>query len=87
VFGFIASIPFTRLLHMVAAPLNLFFARPGLGRLELVTLEEVERTGRVGVSEIRHFSSQQLLSLDACMECGRCEEACPAFASSKPLSP
>ena len=30
---------------------------------------------------------QQLLSLDACMECGRCEEVCPAFATEKPLSP
>jgi heterodisulfide reductase subunit C/nitrate reductase gamma subunit len=87
VFGFIASIPFTRLLHMVAAPLNLFFARPGLGRLELVAMEEVERTGRVGISDIRQFSQQQLLSLDACMECGRCEKACPAFATAKPLSP
>jgi Fe-S oxidoreductase len=28
-----------------------------------------------------------LLSLDACMECGRCEEVCPAFATEKPLSP
>ncbi len=87
VFGFFAAIPFTRLMHMVAGPLNLFFAQPALGRLQPVTMEEVEATGRVGVSDIRHFTRQQLLSLDACMECGRCEEACPAFATEKPLSP
>ena len=87
VFGFIASIPFTRLLHFVAGPLNLFFARATLGRLEPITMEQVERDERVGVSELRHFTQQQLLSLDACMECGRCEEACPAFATAKPLSP
>ncbi len=86
-FGFFASIPFTRLFHFVAGPMNIFLARPGLGSLVPVTMEEVEKTERVGVGDIRHFSIQQLLSLDACMECGRCEEVCPATASGKPLSP
>jgi Fe-S oxidoreductase len=87
VFGFIASIPYTRLLHIIVGPLNLFFARPDLGRMTLITMEEVEKTERIGVAAIEHFNQQQLLSLDACMECGRCEEACPAFATEKPLSP
>ena len=87
VFGFIASLPYTRLFHTLAGPLNLFFAQPVLGRMVPVTMEEVEKTERIGVSAINHFNQQQLLSLDACMECGRCEEACPAFATEKPLSP
>ena len=87
VFGFIASLPFTRLLHIIAGPLNLFFARGELGKMLPVTMAEVEKTERIGVSAIEHFNQQQLLSLDACMECGRCEEACPAFATDKPLSP
>jgi len=87
VFGFFGAIPFTRLFHVVAGPLNLFLARPALGQLRPITLEEFEQTGRVGLSDIRHLSSQQLLSLDACMECGRCEDACPAHATGKPLSP
>ena len=87
VFGFIASIPYTRLLHIIAGPLNLFFAQPTLGTMIPVTMEEVEKTERIGVGAIQHFHQQQLLSLDACMECGRCEEACPAFATGKPLSP
>jgi heterodisulfide reductase subunit C len=87
VFGFIASIPFTRLFHVIAGPLNLIAANPGLGILPPVTMEELEKTGRIGIGEIRHLSRQQLLSLDACMECGRCEDACPAFATRKPLSP
>ncbi len=87
VFGFIASIPYTRLLHIIVGPLNLFFAKPELGRMTLITMEEVEKTERIGVAAIEHFSQQQLLSLDACMECGRCEDACPAFATEKPLSP
>ena len=87
VFGFIASIPYTRLMHLITGPLNIFFAQPVLGKLVPVSMEEVEKTERVGVSAITHFNQQQLLSFDACMECGRCEEACPAFATGKPLSP
>jgi len=87
VFGFIMSLPWTRLRHLIAGPLNLFFAPSELGRLVPVSIEEVEKAERIGVSSIEHFNQQQLLSLDACMECGRCEEACPAFATDKPLSP
>jgi heterodisulfide reductase subunit C/nitrate reductase gamma subunit len=87
VFGFIASIPFTRLFHFVAGTANIFLTKTVLGVMPPVTMEEVEATGRVGPADIRHFSQQQLLSLDACMECGRCEEACPAFSTAKPLSP
>ena len=87
VFGFIASVPYTRLFHTIAGPLNLFFARAELGQMAPITMEEVEKTERIGVSAVSHFDQQQLLSLDACMECGRCEEACPAFATTKPLSP
>lgn len=87
VFGFIASIPFTRLFHFIAGPMNIFFSKVVLGQMPPVTMEEVETTGRVGPADIRHFNQQQLLSLDACMECGRCEEVCPAWATAKPLSP
>ena len=87
VFGFIGSLPYTRLLHMIVGPINLFLAQPVLGKLVPVSMEEVEKTERIGISAITHFSQQQLTSLDACMECGRCEEACPAFATGKPLSP
>lgn len=73
--------------HILAGPLNLLLAQPKLGELRPVSLEEAEREGRIGISDVRHLTTQQLLSLDACMECGRCEEACPAFATGKPLSP
>jgi Fe-S oxidoreductase len=58
-----------------------------MGALVPLTIGEVERTSRTGVNTIVDFTRQQLLSLDACMECGRCEDACPATASNKPLSP
>ncbi len=86
-FTFIAMIPYTRLMHLITGTLNIFFAKPELGRLDPITLQHMEKSNRVGVSQITDFTQTQLLSLDACMECGRCEEACPAFATHKPLSP
>ena len=50
-------------------------------------MEEVEATGKIGVERLTDFSYRQLIELDACVSCGRCEDSCPAFEAGKPLSP
>src|SRR5581483_9111937 len=40
-----------------------------------------------GVNRLDQFTWKDLLDLDACTECGRCQDACPAYATGKPLSP
>jgi Fe-S oxidoreductase/nitrate reductase gamma subunit len=86
--AFFASIPVTRFVHVITGTLNIALrpSRPN-GALAPITMAAVEETERIGVSAIAHFTRQQLLSFDACMECGRCEDACPAYATRKPLSP
>ena len=84
---FIAAFPYTRLLHSVAGALHLISRDEPLGAMRLVSLEELEKTGRVGVGTIEHFDRAQLREMDACVSCGRCEDACPAFEAGKPLSP
>ena len=42
---------------------------------------------RFGASDLPHFTWKQLLDADACTNCGRCQDLCPAWASGKPLSP
>ena len=42
---------------------------------------------KLGVEKPEDFTWNQLLSFDACVECGRCEKACPAFAAGQPLNP
>jgi Fe-S oxidoreductase/nitrate reductase gamma subunit len=85
---FFMLIPRTRLFHILTAPANIAI-RPSrhAGALAAIDMAQVEQTGRVGVDLISQFTRQQLFSLDSCMECGRCEEVCPAFATHKPLSP
>ncbi|MGD8465564.1 MAG: (Fe-S)-binding protein [Anaerolineae bacterium] len=86
-FGLIASLPYTKFLHIVTSPTNIFFRRldaPGA----IPQIEDIEETEDVlGVGAIEQFTWKQLLDGDACTECGRCQDACPAYAASQPLSP
>ena len=82
----VGLIPFTKMRHLVNTPLNILFrTRRQVGELEKI--EEIETTELLGVGKITDFTSQQLLSFDACLRCGRCEEACPANGSGMPYSP
>src|SRR6202007_91477 len=42
---------------------------------------------QLGVQRIADFRWNQLLGFDACVQCGRCEGACPAHAAGLPLNP
>ncbi|MGD9048877.1 MAG: (Fe-S)-binding protein, partial [Anaerolineae bacterium] len=86
-FGLIATLPYTKFLHIVASPTNLFFRShdpPGA----IPKIEEIEETeAPLGVGSMEQFTWKQLLDGDACTECGRCQAACPAYAAGQPLSP
>jgi dimethylglycine catabolism B len=40
-----------------------------------------------GVARPSDFLWNQLMGFDACVQCGKCEAACPAFAAKQPLNP
>ncbi len=84
-FGVIAYLPYSGILHLLTAPANIALRR-GLpsGVIEPVDLEKTEH---FGVSAIEGFGRKALLDLIACTECGRCQAACPAWATGKPLTP
>jgi Fe-S oxidoreductase/nitrate reductase gamma subunit len=85
VFGFIAYVPHSKYLHMFTGPVNVFLRsdRPS-GEIQPL---DIEKTEVFGVEKAGDFTWKDLLDAFACMECGRCQDACPAFSSSKPLSP
>jgi Fe-S oxidoreductase/nitrate reductase gamma subunit len=86
-FGLVATLPYTKFLHIVTSPANILFQRtdaPGA----LPKIHDIEETEEpLGVGTIEHFTWKQLLDGDACTECGRCQDACPAHAAGQPLSP
>jgi Fe-S oxidoreductase len=75
----------SRLQHIVFSPLNVFFRKLGpRGALKPV---DFEKTELFGASKIEEFTWKQLMDLDACTRCGRCQDACPAYFSGKALNP
>ena len=85
IFGFSLYIPFSKHIHMVAAPLNAFFRNlEPRGALASIDLENVER---FGASRVQDFTWKELLDGYACAVCGRCTDVCPAHTTGKVLSP
>ncbi len=85
-FGWLGLIVFTKLDHIVFAPVNAYLLRrdaPG----RLTTIENIEEREVFGVGQIQDFTWKQLFELDACVRCGRCTAVCPANIAGQPLSP
>ena len=81
---FLALIPYTFMRHIPAGIQNVLFRDTTLpGRLKPAPLDRTP----VGAKGPIDLSAKELLDAQACAECGRCEEHCPAFISGKPLSP
>jgi Fe-S oxidoreductase/nitrate reductase gamma subunit len=85
-FGFLATIPMSKMLHLGAGPLNIFL-RTSRPKGALQPIPGIEDEERIGVTDVEDFSWKQLLSSDACTKCGRCQDECPAYAAEMPLSP
>ncbi len=78
VLGFLAYLPYSKHLHLLASPFSVFFA--SLEPSKMPAASE-------GASRLEEFTWRQLFSGLACAECGRCDRACPSFACGEPLSP
>ncbi len=84
-FLFIALVPFTKLWHIFASMLNYAFRdlEPSACRM----VENIEEATTFGVENIEEFGWKDLMDLDACIRCGRCQEQCPAYNTGKHLNP
>jgi len=86
VFTALAWVPYTKMAHVLTAPLNIYFANlDGYGgSLKTIDFETAES---FGVNSLNDFTWKDLMDLDACTECGRCTAVCPANVVGKALSP
>jgi Fe-S oxidoreductase len=77
--------------HAFAGALHLaFHPRPERfsGEKRSTALKPLDLSApRLGVERPIDFKWNQLLGFDACVQCGRCEQMCPAFAAGQPLNP
>jgi Fe-S oxidoreductase len=88
IFTFLWYIPRSKHLHIATAALNVWLARTDLrGRLEPLRFDLPDDELRFGVATIADLTRKEVVDAFSCTECGRCQDACPAYATGKILSP
>ena len=83
---FLAYLPISKHFHVVTSVFNVFFRNLEPSTLPFMDLEDDE-IENFGVSQIEQFDWKDIMDVYTCTECGRCQAACPAYATEKPLSP
>jgi Fe-S oxidoreductase len=85
---FLAYLPHSKHLHIATAAVNVWMARTRRrGRLEPLRFDVPDDELRFGVATIADLTRKEVVDAFSCTECGRCQDACPAYATGKVLSP
>lgn len=83
--AFICFLPLSKHMHILTAIPNCFFQ--SLDKPNTQPREEFKKGERFGVAEVDQFTWKDLFDGFSCTECGRCQNACPATNTGKPLNP
>jgi len=67
----------------VLSPITVFLKSPELGNLPNLDFEKEQ----VGLETVKDLGSKIVLDAFTCVECGRCQVNCPAWAAGKELNP
>ncbi|HKJ03007.1 MAG TPA: (Fe-S)-binding protein [Longimicrobiales bacterium] len=90
-FSFLAYVPTSKHFHILGAPFNAVLQQlEDHQRMDSMDLEaelDEARGDAYGFNRLDHFAWTDRLDLLTCIECGRCQEACPAHATGKLLNP
>ena len=82
---FLNYLPYSKHLHILTSLPNCFFR--SFTPVTTVPRLHFKKGLRFGISKIFQFRWKDLLDFTACTECGRCQKACPAHTTEKPLNP
>ena len=83
--AFMNFLPYSKHMHILTAIPNCFLR--GVDKPNTQPREEFAEGKRFGVGSVDDFTWKDLLDSFSCTECGRCQNACPAAATGKPLNP
>jgi Fe-S oxidoreductase len=84
--AFLGYLPFSKHLHIATAFPNIYF-RKLAPRGELPKLDLEDENATFGLKTLQDLGWKDLLDGFTCTECGRCQQACPAWNTGKPLNP
>jgi Fe-S oxidoreductase len=80
---FLALIPNSKHLHLAVSPITVLLKSPVLATVPNLDFEKEE----VGFETVKDLPGKQVLDAFTCVECGRCQDNCPAYATGKLLNP
>ncbi len=83
----ILTLPVGSLFHVLTGPLNIFFAELERPTGTLPPTPTTADGAPIYVSKLNQLTWKQILNGDACTECGRCQDACPAHGAGYILNP
>ena len=88
ILGFLPYFPFTKHAHLFMGPLNYMAKteRKSMAALEAINFED-DSIDQFGAGQLGHLPQSQILDAYACIQCSRCQDACPAYETGKELSP
>lgn len=88
VVAFLPYFPYTKHIHLIFGPLNLWLKpqRRSSGELSYINLDD-QTIQQFGAAAMKDLGWEQLMDSYACIMCFRCQEVCPAYNTGKVLSP
>ena len=88
ILGFLPYFPYTKHAHLFMGPLNYMAKteRTSMAALEAIDFED-DSIDQFGAGQLGHLPQSQILDAYACIQCSRCQDACPAYETGKELSP
>jgi Fe-S oxidoreductase len=88
ILAFLPYFLYSKHLHLFFAPINFLLKprRSSMGTLDRLNFDDPS-IEQFGASRLEHLSWTGLVDAYACIMCNRCQDACPAYATGKVLSP
>jgi Fe-S oxidoreductase len=83
ILAFLALIPSSKHFHLVLSPVTVFLKSTELGSVPNLDFEKEQ----VGLETVKDIGSKTVLDALTCVECGRCQDNCPAWGAGKALNP
>ena len=80
---FLGLIPNSKHLHLLLSPITVFLKSPILQTVPNLDFEKEQ----VGLETVKDLPKKAVLDAFTCVECGRCQDNCPAHATGKLLNP
>jgi len=88
ILAFLPYFLYSKHLHLFFAPINFLLKpkRTSMGALDNLNFDDPS-IEQFGAARLEHLSWTALVDAYACIMCNRCQDACPAYATGKVLSP